>query len=245
MTGDSEMMSRLGAYDRDGRLIGWTPENVSWRLVEAAVVFSRTPALVGPSRLKSCWPAIVVTAQDLVDEETQQRLMRFPHLVGNWERHIDDKTHRHMSAKKQAEWESQPAHPSPDQYSRAEEALSWPMRYLHNRPLLADALTLWALCEATGASIRATIRSRVEAADAARYPARRHTRHMARLANARESRDPTPTMTRQEAMPGKNLVHQNIAGYRRTGAAIISAELTASGVVVRADDPELTRRKTE
>jgi hypothetical protein len=238
---DPDIIDRAAAYDSDGLLVSWTPESVGYRLIEAAVVFARTPARIGPAKMRTAWPATVVTAQDLVDEDTQARLMRFPHLIGDWESRIDAKTKAHMSREKQSEWE-RPSDPTPDQYSRAEEALSWPMQHLGDRPLIADAVTLWALCKATGASLRATLRQRAIDADKARFPARRHVANMRRAAAHRGADFDGPTMTRQDAMPGKNFVHQNVAGRRLAGLAIISAALVSRGVIVREDDPELSGR---
>jgi hypothetical protein len=178
---DSDLMSRARAYDGD-TLAAWTPEEVGRRMIEAAAVISKIPAKVGPARLASVWPVYVRTAQDLVDEQTQLRLMRFPHLVGEWEARVDDKTKRQLSRDTQEAWERMPDLPGSNSISRAEEALHWPARYLGARPLLADALTTWAFCIGTGASLRATLRRRCEDAD-----------KRARL---------LPGSRRQEIMPG-------------------------------------------
>lgn len=207
-----DLTARADAYDGE-LLIGWTPEAVQARLIEAADVFSKTPARIGPKRFGTAWPQIVITAQDLVDEETQQRLMRFPHLVGDWQARIDPKTIRHLSREKQDEWERAPQAPSASAYSRAEEALLWPARYLGGRPLLADAITLWAFCIATGASLRASLRKRRETADA-----------KARL---------LPGSRRQEIMPGKNFDGRLLNERRKEASAVICAALVGARVMVR------------
>lgn len=207
------LSSRLAAFDRDGTLVRWTPEAVQGRLIEAAAVVARTPARIGPSKLHSAWPVFVATAQDLVDEMTQERLMRFPQLVGNWENHIDLATKRHLSRQVQDDWERRNDAPAADAYSRAEEALLWPARYLQGRPLLADALTLWALCVATGASMRATCRER--------------------RAGVHKLRTAPKSAQRSVSSPEKNLHHQDIHRRRRDAAAIICTRLNAGGVAVR------------
>ena len=142
MTADLDLLTRADAYDRNGLTVAWTPEIVQARLIEAASVFARVPAKVGPARMKTAWPVFIRTAQDLVDEDTQARLMRFPHLVGSWESRVDDKTKRHMSRQTQEDWERRPNMPGAEALSRAEEALLWPLRYLTDRPLLADAIKI-------------------------------------------------------------------------------------------------------
>jgi hypothetical protein len=211
-----EILARAVAYEGDA-LIAWTPEAVALRMIEAASVFARTPAKIGPSRFKTAWPAIVITAQDLVDEETQQRLLRFPHLVGDWESHIDPPTKRHISREKQAEW-NRPSAPTHEEYSRAEEALRWPALFLGDRPLLADAITLWALCMGTNASLRATLRRRVKDADA----------KMRAIGASR----------RQDAIPGKNFNRDRLNYRRREAAELICLALSKAGIALReaADD---------
>lgn len=207
-----DLRSRVGAYDRDGQLVHWTPEAVQARMIEAATVVANTPAKIGPSKLHSAWPVFVATAQDLVDEETQERLMRFPHLVGRWENHIDLATRRHLSRETQDQWARQREAPAADAYTRAEEALLWPARYLAGRPLLADALTLWAFCRATGASLRATCKER------------RLRVHELRTA---------PKSSIRSVIVEKNLHHQDIPRRRIEAAAAVSKRLNAARVPLR------------
>ena len=208
---DADILDRAAAYE-GLTLIGWTPEAVALRMVEAASVVARTPMHIGPKGAQGFWPQVLVVAQDLVDEETQERLMRFPHLVGDWEAHIDSKTRRRMSENKSAEW-SRPSQPEAAELSRAEEALRWPALYLADRPLLADALTLWALCIGTGASLRASLRQRVKDADA----------RMRKIGANR----------RQAAIPGKNFQRQAVHDRRKIAAAVICRALVAGKVAFR------------
>lgn len=164
---DQDLLARAEAFDQDGRQIAWTPESVGTRMIEAASVFSRTPMRIGPSGASGFWPETYLIAQELVDEATQARVMAYVKFDGNWYRYIDDMTKRRISENVQAKW-NRPAPPEREQYSRAEEALRWPALYLADRPLLADALTLWALCIGTGASLRATLRRRIQDAVNAR-----------------------------------------------------------------------------
>lgn len=213
---DADILSRISAQDSDGLTIAWTPEYVQLRLIEAASVFARIPATIGPARCKSAWPVFVRTAEDLIDDQTQQRLMRFPHLVGNWEARIDDTTKRHLSRDVQEDWERRPINPGLEAVSRAEEALFWPLRYLGDKPLHADALTLWAFCIGTGTSLRASLRARVE--------------------RAAEKGRLLPGSRRQEVMPGKNFNRQALHERRKAAASIVSAALIADRVLFRAPD---------
>lgn len=207
------LTSRLVAYDHDGQLVAWTPEAVQGRMIEAALVVSRTPARIGPSAFNTAWPEIVVVAKDLIDEQTQERILNYRKFDGNWEKYIDPHTMRRLSEHIQEKWK-RPSSPSAEAYTRAEEALLWPARYLAGRPLFADALTLWAFCVATGASMRATCRER-----------------RAEIYNLRTA---PKSAQRSVSAPEKNLHHQHIPQRRRDAAAVISARLNAGGIAVRA-----------
>lgn len=91
-----------------------------------------------------------------------------------------------------------------EQISRADEALAWPLQYLADEPMRADALLVWAYCKAGGRSIAKTLRFRVakakqlaqvrqDAENARRAGLRREAaRQAASWANARlaETTDP-------------------------------------------------------
>lgn len=216
---DLDLMSRARAHDDTGRLISWTPECVGLRMAEAASVFSRTPMRIGPSGASGFWPETYLIARDLIDEQTQERVLMYARFDGDWSKFIDDATKRRLSENVQREWE-RPSPPQREQYSRAEEALRWPALYLADRPLLADALTLWALCIGTGASLRATLRERAKVADA-----------RMRMIGASK---------RQDAMPDRNFDLRLTWDRRKKACSIISEALFAAGIALREAEKDIS-----
>lgn len=129
-----EINSRIAAYRgiEDGAPNAWTPEHVQVRYTEALRVVGRLPvAIMGGSG--RAWPSLLMDMARAVDHEARRTLSS---------KALD-------AAGIAREDEIEPAvrfasdGPSPDQVSRAEEAIAWPMHYLGSHPRYADALSLY------------------------------------------------------------------------------------------------------
>lgn len=231
---DQDLLARADAFDSQGRLILWTPEAVGMRMIEAASVIATMPMRIGPKRDAGYWPQVLMIAQDLIDDETQERVLANPRFNGEWVDFVDGPTKRRLSENIQSKWD-RPSPPARLAVSRAEEALHWPALYLADRPLLADALTLWAMCLGTGASLRASLRKRAATADAMVSDGKRHAGRLAveiakRTKQAKES---VANLTRQDVMPEKNF-HLELTWRRRKEAAqIICDGLRTAQTVLR------------
>ena len=244
---DADILSRAAAFDDDGLAVAWTPEAVQSRMIEAAWVFARIPVKIGPAKMKTAWPVFARTAQDLVDDETQTRLMRFPHLVGNWSARVDDATKRQMSRDTVDEWERQPSSPGMEALSRAEEAVRWPAVYLVDQPLLADAISTFSACRGLKRSLDAHMKERRRAADEligiARAASKERKRGTGRM---RLVEIGTLELTRQSLFPGRNFDTAALYARRKAAVEIVCAGLVAARIVLRlADDDESAVSDTE
>ena len=231
---DADILSRAAAFDRDGLLVAWTPEAVGARLVEACRVFDRTPMSFGPKGAQGFWPGVVMTWQDLVDEKDQQRLMAaYGEENVDWQEWVDDRTIRQLSRDRGAEIikRAERLIPTAAAYSRAEEAIRWPALFLAGRPLLADALTTWALCLGLGVSLAERLTRRRKTADEVIVYVRAHARRM--------KASTIPKMTRQDILPGRNFNETLTHERRKEAAAIVCKALCSARVMVRlADNPK-------
>lgn len=141
---DPDLLDRANAFDRDGRLIFWTPEAVGRRMVESYDVLRRTPMRIWPSGFGSSMPEFFRDAPDLGE------LQMWLDAREEWERRVT----RRANA------------PTAEEVSRSEEAIHWCARYLADQPLVADAISLWAACLGLRRSLRRAIRERCIRADA-------------------------------------------------------------------------------
>lgn len=137
---DDELMQRFEAYisAEDDRPTVWTPEHVQARMIEAFDVLMRSGINTGPSRKTGFWPPVVHEFSDLVDQQAREAAEARGRLVRS--------------------------RPTSDEASRMEEALEWPMRYLKDDAMQADALTLWCLCQATDREVEPLLHKRKLAA---------------------------------------------------------------------------------
>ena len=122
----TERMRAYAGVEPDELPAFWTPEHVCVRMVEAMEMTHRVGSRTGPAKIKSFWPASMQEAPPLKD-------------LAAWLRISED--YRQKTIR-------EPVPPSALESSRANEALGWPLKYLGNEPLQADALTLWAWCTA-------------------------------------------------------------------------------------------------
>ena len=121
------------AFESDWLVCG--DEWVLARMIEAYEVLARTPMQTKPATAKGFWPATVREWSDLQDVEAFQR-ERATFFDGRRDR---------IEA---------------DEASRMNEALAWPMQHLQGCELDADALTLFASCEAAERDLTPILRKR-------------------------------------------------------------------------------------
>lgn len=96
----------------------WTPELVQVRMREAFETNRRSGGRVGPIYRSGTWPAALVEFADMIDAEAREAAERRMAMV----RTI----------------------PTSAEISRMEMVLAWPIRFLRQDPLQADALLTWA-----------------------------------------------------------------------------------------------------
>lgn len=134
---DDSMNSRIAAYRGGDAPAAWTPEHVLHRLVEAHRVLRRSPWGGGGSG--SGWPSLLIDMSRAVDAEAR--------LVMN------DRQLKEAGIAGRGELEPPKTFasdlPTPDQLSRMEEAIAWPMIYLGAHQIEADAVTIFAYAKAT------------------------------------------------------------------------------------------------
>lgn len=112
----------------------WSPEHVMARMVEAFETLFRAGGTIGPQAFGSNWPSIVREFAELIDAQAY--------------------------AEHQREGGKVRLRPTVEDISRMEEALAWPVLYLSDIAIAADALNLWAACKARETSIKAVLRLR-------------------------------------------------------------------------------------
>lgn len=136
------MRDHVTAYQNvadDGLPAIWTPEHVTNRLIEAQRVLRRAPWGKGaPGGPGTVWPSLLVDMAKAFDHAMRSTMNGFV---------LDE-----MEIARPDEIEPQPVfasdRPTPDQLSRMEEAMAWPMRFLEGKQLEADAITIFAYAKA-------------------------------------------------------------------------------------------------
>lgn len=104
----------------------WTPDLVGERLIEAARTIARTPMRTRPAGHSTIWPSY----QDMTPAERNAMLNELTQ-IGQLQQFYA--TQNRVSIP-----------PSGEQIERADEAISWPMRYLRGDPGMAAIVTAWA-----------------------------------------------------------------------------------------------------
>lgn len=133
---DDALLQRLRAHAQvDDLPLEWTAEHVQRRLIDAYTCLARVRVEVGPRLDKGYWPAILREFADLVD--TQASRNRSEEIMQSRARRLTS-----------------------HEASLMEEALAWPLEHLDGRPLEADALTLFCICQATDREIAPILRRR-------------------------------------------------------------------------------------
>ncbi len=144
----------------------WTSQRVFVRMVEMFDVLRRTPMRIGPKAYGSIWP----TMADVL--EVERDLIERAHVDYQAARILQARRRelegiaeaRLKQQREQADRLANRPVPAARETSMAEEAMWWPVRYLADRPLLADALNLWAFCSAYDFSMAGALRDRIETA---------------------------------------------------------------------------------
>lgn len=137
---DADLRERLAAYHNatpDGPPLAWTPEHVQTRYIEALRIVGKLPiAIMGGSG--SAWPSTLIDMAKAFDAEARRTLP--------WTALDKLQIARADEIEPAVRFASDG--PTPDQISRAEEAISWPMRYLQGEPRLADAFSIFCYAKA-------------------------------------------------------------------------------------------------
>lgn len=116
----------------------WTPAHVGLRMVAAFDHVCRNAGRVGPASFGNAWPAMLTEFHELVDPQSRAQMER----------------------DKKEEAERQGDRATANEISMANEALEWPMHYLNDEPLKADALNLWAFCVARDLKVSKILQQR-------------------------------------------------------------------------------------
>lgn len=139
--------------------LDWNAGHVAYRMINAFQVLRSLPGRVGPQMYGSSWPVMLQEFEDLVDEQAMANA-------------------RLEFMKSRPRW-------SADEIERADEALAWPVRYLADYPMRADALGVWAMGKAAGLSVSRLLRGRAQRA--AQAAQRAQDKENARRAELRRS----------------------------------------------------------
>lgn len=140
------MRDHITAYQNvtdDGLPAIWTPEHVTQRLIEAQRVLRRAPwgGGHGGGGSGSAWPSLLIDMAKAVDHE--MRAVMNVHILDKMEIARPDEIETPASFASDR--------PSPDQLSRMEEAMAWPMRFLEGKQLESDAITIYTYAKANRA----------------------------------------------------------------------------------------------
>ena len=133
----SQRIAALGADDQQPA--SWTPEHVTARMVEAFRIERRAPwGRTGPSGAGQAWPSLLIDMAKATDHLARQTMTEKQLREAGIASRDDIETARVFASDR----------PGPDQLSRMEQALQWPMIYLAGHPREADAITIWTYAKA-------------------------------------------------------------------------------------------------
>lgn len=104
----------------------WTGEHVAARIVRAFEIERRIGGRIGPRGAGACWPEYWYSAEDLSGWATEHRERVFQSLA---------------------------ARVGSVEVDMAEEAMTWPMRYLAGEPLERDAVLTWCRLKGYGRDV--------------------------------------------------------------------------------------------
>lgn len=219
----------------------WTPEYVGRRLIEAFDVLHRSVRNPGPKQFGNGWPSIVQNFEELIDWDAYDRALE---QGRSWKaRHISHAATVEIEAQRARDAEDakdKPARPTGLEIEKADEASAWCARYLGDAPLRADALQLWAFCQARGLKFEKVLHRRAQKADA-RIEADRvvfsnrqeQFAKTARLAGRGYTPQDWVAPTRRDVMPDRVFTKQRANLVRKEGAETISRALNRARVMVR------------
>jgi hypothetical protein len=164
----------------------WDSGWVATRMVRAFEVLQTMPGKIGPPAYGTCWPAILREFSDFLEESVRM------HRAGE----VLAIRHRYSAA----------------EVALADEALGWPLRFLHAYPRRADALQLWAMARARRRSLRRLLRQRSERA-----------RRVAALRRVKPS----------DIEPNRVLSETNLRRYLGPALETVAISLAAAKVPIR------------
>jgi hypothetical protein len=253
--------SYIEAYAEEGDIPAiWTPEHVTYRLVEVFDVLRRTPMRYLPKVYGNAWPTMVREYSDMVDTEKLAEALVTGQTVTARGMVQDAEAEARRIAEQEAaeEVERKSKIPLPDEVSRAEEAMCWSMTYLQRRPMQADGLQAWAFCTAGNIPIDVFLRARTAIADAMVHrrkwdSLRNSARMIADRANSMMELDPKSvpsirarahaafkevaalklTVQRKDVWPDRVFTQRWLHICRKEGAEEIAFRLRRDGVGVR------------
>ena len=229
----SDLQSEVDAYAtaEDGAPpTRWTGAHVGKRLIDAFGVIHRSVVIPGPKAPRAAWPQIVGGWRELTDEDEQaaivERERRFRarsktrrngRLKIDWRSYVDRDTVRRLEADAADDAMRHGEAPMAIEIELADEAIAWPLRFLAESPLHADALQLWALSQALGFSLAGALRKRALKAEA--------------MIQARARGG--VAATRADVMPGKVTSQSTLDRLRKHGANLLADRLRCARVAVR------------
>ena len=253
--------SYIEAHAEGGELPAiWTPEHVTYRLVEVYDVLRRTPMRLKPKSFGTAWPTMVHEYSDMIDTEklAQALVTGQTATARGMVQDAEAEVQRIAEREDTEEAERIAKTPLPDEVSRADEAMGWCMTYLQRRPMQADGLQTWAFCTAGNIPIDVFLRARVDIADAMVHrrkwdSLRESARMIADRANSMMELDPKSvrsikvrahaafkevaglklTIQRKDVWPDRVFTQLWLNVCRKDGAEEIAFRLRRDGVGVR------------
>jgi hypothetical protein len=156
------------------RPLEWTAEYVSARLIHACKVIEASVSIPRPARERTVWPQAIGGWRSLLDEDEQrfaiererrlharQKKRGALDLRGiDWRKYVPTDVVRAVEADAADAAARQPEQPSQLELAYADEAIHWPVQFLSDEPLWADALMVWAWTKATRRSLEKMLRAR-------------------------------------------------------------------------------------
>ena len=251
-----DLQSEIDAVGPDEIPSRWTAAWVQIRLVHALDVIHRSTTKPGPRAAHTAWPAMVGGWQDLLDEKEQEAIVarekrfrarskRRGRLVIDWRSYVDRDLVSALEADAAEEAVRRGSEPMALEIELADEAALWPARYLADAPMEADALQLWAACQALGWQITRALQRRRAKADAMIAKRRRDAwdatfERASRFGFARDKaaaladkKSVDLVVSRIDVLPNRAMEEKTLERKRKAGADMLARRLNAARVSVR------------
>lgn len=152
----------------------WTPEHVGVRMIHACKVIESTVGVPRPRAEHTAWPEVIggwrgllsLEEQDyVIDLERQKRARRKvrgpldPRKI-DWRFYVPPDLVSAIESDAAEAAARRPDRVTDVEIAFADEAIHWPMRFLADEPLWADALMVWAWTKAAKRSLEKLLRAR-------------------------------------------------------------------------------------